>query len=42
MHRECEIKFRELTAADLTLSAVLGCLQSAGDRADAVPSWLPF
>lgn len=38
MHRECDIKCREFTDAGLTLSVVLGCLQSAGDRADTVSS----
>lgn len=38
MHRECDIKCREFTDAGLTLSVVLGCSQSAGDRADTVSS----
>lgn len=34
---ECKIKLREFIAAGLTLSMVLGCLQSTGDRAETGP-----
>lgn len=37
VHREFDIKFIDFTAAGLTLRAVLGCLQSVGNRAEPVP-----